>query len=402
MTRTSDSHPPLIEEIELTPLESQGSLVRYFGEKPPKRRRPSLWRAHFDTILIIGLPIAAAFIYFFIIAANYYVSEAKFIIRTNSASGLGGLESLVQSQGLSRATDETYAVDEYIKSRDMAHELVQDDHLRQILGRPESDFLTRFPNFFTENNFEQLYRHYQSWIRVDLDDDTGITTLRAYAYRPDDAQALLSALLKHAEQLTNRLNGRAHDDAVRYASVFVDQEREKVANVEARLTVFRNQRGTVDPSKESVAALGTIGQLNTEVAELEATLRQQIAMMPSSPSIPDLRQRIKSYHDEIDKLRHQVVGGAESTASDLETYESLTLERELAAKSLEAAVANLNKADQEAQQQHLYLETITQPNLPDTPERLTRLLWFFGISAIAIGVWSIIRSLRRGMLGRAS
>ena len=399
MSQTSEFLPPLIEEIELTPLESQGALVEYSeGPLKPRPSGLSFLRGFDDILLFVALPVATAFIYLFCIAANYYVSEAKFIVRVNGSS-LEGLESLVQSQGLSRSSDETYVVGEYLDSRDIVRKLIADRHLPAIFNRPESDVLTRFPNFYTRNDFERLYKHYLSWTKIDLDEGTGITTIRADAYRALDARVLLSAILGHAEEFINALNARAQEDAVRYADLFVDEESRKVANVETRLTQFRNASGSVDPSKESLVAIETIGRLETELAELEAKLRQQIAIMPSSPGIPDLRTRIKSYRDEIDQLRNQVAAGSGATATNLAKFESLVLERELAAKSLEAAQDNLNKANQEAQQQHLYLETISEPDLPDSPERRERLLWFGGISAVAVGIWSVQRSLRRSARG---
>ena len=392
--QTLDAPPPLIEEIELTPLESRGSLIKH-SDDLPKRQRSPIWRYYNDIFLLVGLPVAIAFIYFFIIAANYYVSEAEFVVRMNSSGSVGGLSSLIQSQGLSRATDETYVVNEFVKSRDMVHLLVNHDHLRALFDRPESDFITRFPNFYSKNDFEQLYRHYQNWVQVELDEGTGITTLRTEGYRPADAQALLSALLKHSEELINRLNTRAHEDALHYAALFVEKARAKAADVEARLTEFRNASGTVDPARESAVALEAIGRMNTQLAWLQTTLKQHITTTPSSPNIGPLRQRISSYHSEIENLQHQVVGNKDSIATSLATYEGLILERSLAAKSLEAAVANLDKARQEAQQQHLYLERITQPHLPDSPERTRRLLSFLAVVAISTGIWSIIRSLRR-------
>ncbi|MCL2384884.1 MAG: capsule biosynthesis protein [Alphaproteobacteria bacterium] len=394
-----ETRMPVIEEIELTAIESQGELVPYAtAESSPsiKIYRIPIWRWWDDFPIFVGLPILVALIYQFLIAANYYSSEAQFVIRTNSGgSALGGITSLIQSQGLSRATDETYAVNDYLQSRDMVRDLVEQDHLREVLQRPESDFITRFPNFYREDNFEQLYKHFQHWIKIELDDGTGITTIRADAYRPEDAHALLSAMLRHAEELINKMNIRAHDDAVQYANVFVQRASEQAADVEARLTDFRNKNKTVDPSHESDAMLRAITQMSTELARLEAMLKQETALTPSSPVIPSLQQRILSYQSEIEKLRGKIVGGEKSTASVMATYEGLILERELAAKSLEAAVANLNQANQEARQQHLYLETIAKPHVPDSPEFWRRMLFIGAVTAASAGLWFIYHSFRR-------
>ena len=70
------------------------------------------------------------------------------------------------------------------------------------------------------------------------------------------------------------------------------------------------------------------------------------------------------------------------------------LERELAAKSLEAAIRNFETARQEAQQKHSYIETFAQPSLPDIAEYPRRFLDLFIVTLVSIGVWLIVRSLR--------
>ncbi|HTV33972.1 MAG TPA: hypothetical protein VME69_12865 [Methylocella sp.] len=394
-----ETRTAVIKEIELTPIESQGELVPYAQPETSSQVKiywQFIWRWWDYFPLLVGLPILLAFLYQFAIAADYYSSEARFIVRTNTGGlpSISGLTSLIQSQGLSRATDETYTVNEYVQSRDMVRELVEKDHLRELLQRPESDFITRFPNFYREDNFEELYKHFQYWIKVDLDDGTGITTIRADGYRPEDAHALLSAMLRHAEELIIRMNIRAHDDAIQYANVFIKRASEQVADVEARLAEFRSKNNTVDPSHESDAVLQAMTQMSTELAHLEATLKQQMTIMPSGPGIPALQQKIQSYRNEIEKLRGKLVGDEKSTVSVLSTYESLTLEQDLAAKSLEAAVANLNQAIQEAEQQHLYLETISKPHLPDSPEFWRRMLFIGAVAAASAGVWFIYHSFR--------
>ena len=261
-----------------------------------------------------------ASVYLFLIASDRYVSEMKYVVRSGGLGGANdafGVASLVQSQGLSRAPDETYVVNAYVKSRDIVRLLADHNNLRDILDRPEADSISRFPNFYSPDDFEHLYKHFQHVVDVSLDETSGITTLRVFAYRPDDAQNVATAVLNYAEGLINVLNNRAHDDAMRYAQMIVDKARDKAAQVEANLTEFRNAHGTVNPAQESLAALDMIGRMSQEQAQLEASLSRQIALTPSSPGIEPLKQKIQSYKDEIAKLRSQVVGTSTSTATAL-------------------------------------------------------------------------------------
>ena len=385
---------PLMEEIELTPIDLKGALVPYNeGDAPAPRSKPS-WRRWYDFPILVIFPILAASLYLFLIASDRYVSETKYVVRSSGGSALSGVASLVETQGLSRATDETYVVNEYMRSRDMVRRLADHDNLRDFLGRPEADLFSRFPNFYSRDDSEHLYKHFQRVVQVNLDEAAGISTLQAIAFRPEDAKALAVALMGHAEALINTLNDRAHDDAMRYAQMIVDKARDKTAEVQARLTQFRNANGTVDPGQESGAALEMIGRMSEDLARLEASLGRQTALTPSSPGIESQQQRIQSYKEEIDKLRSRVVGTSTSTATALSAYESLVMDRQLAAKSLEAAILNFDRARQEAQQKHLYIETVSEPSLSDVPEYPRRVVDLAVVAGVSIGIWLILRSLR--------
>ena len=384
----------VIDEIELTPIDLKGSLVPYDGQDEFQPTRKPFWRRWHDFPILVVLPVAAASVYLFLIASDRYVSETKFVVRSNGGSAYAGVASLVETQGLSRATDETYVVNEYMTSRDMVRLLDEHDALRAMLNRPEADIFSRFPNFYSRDDFEHLYKHFQRVVKVDLDEASGISTLDAIGYRPEDAKVLVVALMGYAEAFINTLNDRAHDDAMRYAQMIVDKARDKTAEVEVRLTQFRNANGTVDPSQESMAEFDMIGRMSEDLAKLEAALGRQTALTPSNPGNESLRQRIQSNKDEIAKQLKRVVGTSTSTSAALADYESLILDRDLAAKSLEAALANFEQARQEAQQKHLYVETVAQPNLSDVAEYPKRFVGLAIVSAAAIGVWLIVRSLQ--------
>src|SRR6202008_4766116 len=94
---------------------------------------------------IVGLPTLIAGVYFFGIASDLYLSEAKFIVRSPKQVQTSSIGALIQSTGLARAGDDTAGVEDFIMSRDVVRKLEQHDDLRAVFGRPEGDFVTRFP-----------------------------------------------------------------------------------------------------------------------------------------------------------------------------------------------------------------------------------------------------------------
>jgi capsular polysaccharide transport system permease protein len=295
----------------------------------------------------------------------------------------------MQDQKISRASDETFAVAEYLKSRDILNSLVANKDLRAILSRPEADFVTRFPNFYSRDNLEELYEHFLHFVDVHIDAQSGIAMLRVRAFRPEDAQALANAMLSDAESLVNHMNRRVYDDTMRLASAGVEEERGKFVDVEKRLTQYRNAQNVVDPNKESAAALDRLGKLMASLMQSESTLSQEIAQAPLSPQIESLRASVTSMREEIAKQRAKISGTETSLVSKLSDFDQLMLDRELASRSLQAAVSRYANARQDLLQQQYYLQPVVEPNLPDLalyPKRLLNILFTLGISLCAFWI----------------
>src|SRR6516165_12603766 len=163
---------------------------------------------------IVGLPTLVAGVYYFAIASDLYLSEAKFIVRSPKQVQASGIGALLQTTGLSRAAEDTSAVQDFVMSRDAVRKLEQKNDLREVFNRPEGDFATRFPGIlFWRRDFEALFWRYGHFVSVETDTSTGVTALQVKAYRPDDAHTLASALLSYSELLINELNERARQDA---------------------------------------------------------------------------------------------------------------------------------------------------------------------------------------------
>ena len=374
---------PIIQEIRLEPIASRGELVAGDWWETVEAKRVPWHRRHLMFIILVALPMGLATLYFGVIAADQYVSETRFIVRSSASDDAGNLAALMQNQKLSRAVDETYAVNEYVVSRDAVDLLVRDHHLRAILSRPEADIFNRFPNFYSRDNKEQLYRRFQRAVDTDIDTESGISTLDVRAFTPEDARDLAAALLGSGETLVNRLNARAHDDALKQASQALDEAKARMANVESELTKFRNDKNVIDPNKEAALALDALAKMTTDLVRTEAALSQMMAAAPQSPMIAPMREKIVSIQVEIDKQRARTVGSGEAMTSKLAEFDRLMLDRELASKSLEMAIGQFEASRREARQQQLYLETIVEPNLADQPlypRRILSLLFVLGVS----------------------
>ena len=181
------------------------------GQRYEARRRRRSRFMRWTFLAAVAAPTVIAAFYYCGWAAPRYVSETQFIVRTAEGNKLGGgsaLEGLLQAIGISRSTDDSNAVLRYLQSRDAVANLESALPLRQIYARQGADPLARFPRPFFGDSFERLYWYYGDRVTAWADQDSGIITVQAQAFRPDDAQAIARQLLSQAEGLVNAMNAR--------------------------------------------------------------------------------------------------------------------------------------------------------------------------------------------------
>jgi BexC/CtrB/KpsE family polysaccharide export inner-membrane protein len=360
----------------------------------PERFRTLPW----FFILVVVLPTSIAAIYFLLIAAPVYVSEARFVVRSRSESPSAGLGSVLQNVGQSfgvsfgQSATDAFEVEEYMKSRDAVATLAQNDGLRQKLARPEADFFARYPRPWEGGSFESLFKAYKRYVTVGYDSQTSISTLKVEAFRPEDAQVLASALLDGGEALVNRLNDRAMADAVSQAQRQVLEAETMSIDAQTTLTAFRNRERMIDPDKSSVVDLDLTGRLEGQLANMRAERSGLAASAPDSPQLAVMDRRISAFAAQLEGERSRIAGQTDSLAPKIGEYERLTLERDLAVKTLESSVGALESARIDARRKQLYLERVVKPNLPDRAELPRRLysIWVVFLGAlVAYGIASL-------------
>jgi capsular polysaccharide transport system permease protein len=380
---------PVIAEVELKPLAIPGDLALL-----PTEPAVGFWGRHRLFIGVVVLPMLIAAVYLIGIAAPRYSSSASFIVRSTTQQSQDPLATIAQQSGETTVSDETYAVNDYLSSRDVVDLLAKNNELHAILSRPGADFLFRYPTFWLPDDNEFLYRRFQWMASANVDPVTNISTIEVNAFAPEDAQTLTRAMIGYAEALVNRMNERAYQDSLAMASYFVAEAQKDVDKIGAELQKFRNVSGSIDPNLVSQSKLKVIEGLSTQLAQIEATIAQQAAVTPTSPALTGLRAQAQSYRAEIEKRKLEIAGSTGSEASKLETYEQLTLRRDLAAKALEAAAAQRDQARKDAERQHLYIQMITQPNLSSDFARYPRVtLDLLVLLAICLAMFQLLRKV---------
>ena len=347
------------------------------------------------------LPTALGTVYYYGIASDQYISEARFVIRSPGHGGAGGtsLMSMLGGAGLSRSQDDAYSVNDYMLSRDALEELVKNDDLRAVFSRPDADFLARFPNPFSRNTtFESLYKYYQKHVDVLLDTTTGVTTLQVRTFTPEDSQRIADALLDAGERLVNRLNERALNNAIGDARRDVAREEARITAVQAQIATFRNKETVIDPTKQSQTLLLGVAELDKQLAETQTFITQLSRTSPNSPQLVTAQRRADAIKAQISTQQNRVAGSDTSMVPRITAFDALHLQEVFAEKALTSATTSLEAARIDAERQQLYLDRVVAPNLSDYSLYPRRFVAVATIFAIFFSLYLILRLLVVGVL----
>ena len=349
-------------------MDGLGLIVESGSRSRRYSNRPRFWgklRRYAPILLVVVLPTCVAGIYLFAIAADQYVSEARFVVRGPAQQAPNALSSLLQTAGVSRADDDTFAVQDYIVSRDALTELMQAVDVKAIFTRPEADFLTRFHTSYSRGPFEHLYKYYTKHVGVEMDTGTGVSRLGVVAFRPEDARLIAATLLVGAEKLVNRMNDRQREDTLREARREVQLAEDHVQQLSQVLANFRNKEGMLDPGKQSSTMLAAISALQSRLVSVRIEIS---GLARNSPLLVSARQRAAALQAQIDQANRQVTGTDASMVPKIRAFDMLSLDRDFAEKQLASATASLEAARVAADRQQLYLEPIVAPDQPDLAE----------------------------------
>jgi capsular polysaccharide transport system permease protein len=354
-------------------------------------------------LLIVILPTLLVSAYYFLIAADQYESEAHLMVRTAEATptvgnGLGQVLSL--AGGSTAAQTDAMSVADYLTSHDAVDTLDRRVGLVQRFRRPEADILSRVKS---DPTAETLLKYYRKQVSVRYNSETGITTVKVRAFRPKDSYDIISTMLQMGEQRVNMLNTRGQADALALSRRLLRDSEDQLAQVQRRLTGFRQTRGDIDPQGSGAAQIGLVTGLETQLASARAQLSAMTGLVStSSPQYVALSRRVSALQSQVSaqsgRLAGSGGGGARNIASSLGDYEELRLRQEFAAKRYETAAAAFEKARDQVQKQQLYLVRVVAPNVPEKslfPERYRIIATvFFGLLLTYAVGWLIVAGVR--------
>lgn len=396
---------PIVAPIGAPPLAVAPSVVtppplrpHEAGGDPPA---PGFLRRHWSLLVLVVAPTIIAAVYYLLIAANQYQSESVFVVRGIQGDGPrgGSLTELLGVAGVaSPAQAENRSVGEYLLSHDALKALqAKGFDLPAMFRRPEADAVSRL--WYAAPRAETLLEYYQGQVSLTYDPDDGMTRLRVRAFRPDDALALSTALLKLGEARINTFNARALDAVTTASRRDVATAEAELATIQRQLTVFRKGRRDIDPRANAAGTQELVGGLEAQLAQARAQYAAMRSVLsPASPQLVALAARIRGLQGQVGAQSGRLTGAGTAIAPRLADYEELLLRQSFAAKRYDAARTAEQMARNQAIKQQLFVVAIVDPNLPQKslyPKRLTMIASIFAGLLVAWGIgWLLVAGIR--------
>jgi len=338
-----------------------------------------------SAILLIGIPGVLLALYLTFIAHDQYVSEARFGLRAGtqtqaSAASREGHATLGGSEMTSELFVDSFAVVDYVKSRQIVRELDKQLNLRGMWSKPAIDLWYRMSEDDTD---EGLWRQWNRMVDIEFDMSTGAIILRVRAFTPEDSLRLAQAILGASEKLVNKMSVKAREDSVRFAQDEVQGAEKRLSEARVKVQDLRARTGVLDPVKEAEANLQIAakvrGDIATAAAELDAMRAGGLRSGPAYERVQARYQALQRQLKELNDHQISVARGAKpdergSLSAVLREYESAETERQFAEVYYTGALKALEDARGMAARQLLYTVVASQPTMADESQYPRRMV----------------------------
>jgi capsular polysaccharide transport system permease protein len=342
-------------------------------------------------MIVVVLPAMIAAAYYFVVAADQYVAEFRFALRSAEPERHDPALFLQENIGPSVMGLDSYVIVQYIASRAIIDDLRATLDLRQMFSRSEADWPVRLD---LPVSIEELVHYWKRQVDAFFDATNGTIVVKARAFTPQDALGLAEGILASSERLVNDLSARARSDALRNAEEEVGRAEKRLKSALTRLREFRDKEGIIDPRKTADATVALAGRVRDELVRADTELSTlKHYMRDDAPSIKMLEARVQSLEAQRRAVESEVTD-TEKTRSEalsrvMGSYEQLESERTFAENTYQHALQALDRSRINADRQQVYLATFVQPTLPEESLYPRRLESLAVVSGVAFAVWII-------------
>lgn len=343
-------------------VDSSGFKLAHRSWKKSLRLGSFLW--------VVACFIIAAF-YFCVIASDRYVSRAELVVK--QADQIKMLPDTLSMLGLGGSNHEdVLLIQDYLKSPDLLDKLDKQLGLKAHYQGHKIDYFSRLPTNVSREDFLKYYREH---LALRLDDLSGVLTIELQAFDPVYGQRVVGLMLKESEGFINKLGHQVALEQLSFVEKEVDRAYQRVQNEKAKVLEFQNNHHLISPESTSSARLGVVSQIEAQLAQQQAQLKQlQSYMKVTAPAVVSVQARVDALTEQLAQEQRRLTGTDKDAMNEVTArYMDVQTQATLAADLYKSGLISLEQARVEAYRKLKHLLVVSQPTLAEDAEYPRRL-----------------------------
>jgi capsular polysaccharide transport system permease protein len=320
---------------------------------------------------VIVVPWLLAAIYLIFLAADRYVSESVVIVRQEGSAmamptGVEALSSMFGSSSASR--EDQYMLEAHILSSDMLRQIQEKLDLRQAYSSPPLDFIFRLEKDASQ---EAFLKYYRDRVEVDVDDGSGLLTIRTQGFSPEIALAVNEEVVAISERFINESSHRLARDQMLFAEAELQKARGRFDEVRDELLAFQEKHGILDPSAQAAANSGLTAELQAVQARYEAELKGLLSFLnDDAPQVRAKEAQIEGIRQQLQAEKLRSIQNTDGVSLNVLAgrYQQLLAELEFVSDAYRGALTALETARIESTRKLKSLVLVESPTLPEAAE----------------------------------
>jgi capsular polysaccharide transport system permease protein len=358
------------------------------------RRSDKFYRAFFigSFLLFFIVPVGLSGIYYFAMASDQYVSEARFAVRAGEESGLEALASVASILNIGQSSD-GQIIAEYAKSPGIIQELQKSVDLRRVFNPGTWDVYAEAP---ADMKAEAFVKYWNNQVSMKVDRTSGLVTLRVRTFSPADSLIVAQNILKVSERQVNELTRSTEANGLNEALRELNYAKQRLESAVAAMRDARVAAGILDVSLAANTYSDVMTSLYTELSGVDtqiSSLRENKAS--DAPQLVALEAKAKSLRDQIAVFAQKMAGGSMNGSGQTNLAQQAgeladkQIELSIAQNEYKLSVANYEGLRLNSERQRAYILTYVQPSLAQDSLYPNRGVMFAVVAAVCFLFWAI-------------
>jgi len=349
--------------------------------------------------LFITLFFAAVY-YIVAVETERYESKSITLLKDLSKKQSMELNQLLIGQ-FSSTMQDSKVLELYIRSHEMYNYIDQDFNLTHYYASDILDFAQRLysdsllPQY--RLNSKNLLNQYNKDLKVFYDDPSGTLELTFIHADPKKAQAILTKILEHAEDVINQFAKENAQIALKFLEKQRKEKREEFIENVRKLIAFQNKHHTIDPSVDVERKINIMVELETELIQREVEYSSKLKTWnPNGREMLLLKETIRNLKRSLAKVQKEL-SGQDNDKEELNTnvfeFQILKNDMEFSKEVYRQTLINQEEVKIEVAQQAKHLVIVAKPTLADDYSYPNKLWDIFTVLMVLFFIYSIITAI---------